>query len=175
MPPGDYSPAGMRAWRLARGLKEGEVTPEAVESDGEVLHRFTVEALPEFLLARVSEDEVMARAALPGPWNVDSETYAEYISNADNIPVISGGRWGGEASVFNDTKDALHVARWDPARVLAEVEAKLKIIDRHARVRFGKTRCHSCWDLEAEFPCLTLKALAIPYTDHEDYREEWKL
>lgn len=61
---------------------------------------------------------------------------------------------------------------------LAELEGKRLIVTRHARVRFGGTRCHCCWTNEYDtpmWPCTTLKALAIPYCEHEDFREEWKL
>lgn len=84
--------------------------------------------LVEFLLARITEDEAAAALASRGPWSVDSDTYAEYIGDADGQAVVSGSRWGGEASVFGDTDDALHIVRWNPARVLAECAAKRAII-----------------------------------------------
>lgn len=125
--------------------------------------------LAEFVLARVADDEAVAREASPGPWDVDSEVYAEYVSDADGLAVISGARWGGEASVFNDTDDALHLVRWHPARVLAECEAKRRIVaaitawlDEHSdedHVPAGDDAL--CW-------------LALPYADHPDYRAEWR-
>lgn len=65
-----------------------------------------------------------AGAATPGPWKVDDETYAETIYAADGFTaVVAGGRWGGEASVFNETADAAFIALLGPpvARALAEL------------------------------------------------------
>lgn len=59
-----------------------------------------------------------AGAATFGSWTVNDETYAEYISAADGTAVVSGGRWGDEAPVFNETADAIHIALWDPPTAL---------------------------------------------------------
>ncbi|GGK32137.1 hypothetical protein GCM10011583_74870 [Streptomyces camponoticapitis] len=49
---------------------------------------------------------------------------------------------------------ALHVALHDPARVLREIEAKRRILARHAR---------------DPWPCHDLRDLALPYADHPDF------
>ena len=85
--------------------------------------------LVEFLRARLDEDEATARAATVGPWTVNDPEFAEAIRSADGVDVVAGGRWGGEAPVFASTEDALHIARHDPARVLAETEAKRRLVD----------------------------------------------
>lgn len=64
---------------------------------------------------------------------------------------------------------AAHIARFDPARVLAECEAKRRVVTAIARwldahpdedhVPAGDDAL--CW-------------LALPYADHPDYREEWR-
>ena len=134
--------------------------------------------LVEFLLARIAEDESVAQEASPGPWRVDNERYAEYVSDKDGLAVISGGRWGDEASVFTDTDDALHLVRWHPARVLAECEAKRRIVGEHHRSGVSCPTC-SLGDEDGEVvywrdPCPTLRLLALPYADHPDYRQEWR-
>lgn len=54
-----------------------------------------------------------------------------------------------------------HIARHDPARVLAECEAKRRIVEWAS-------------DGEGEFHWSTVLApLAAVYADHPDYREEW--
>jgi hypothetical protein len=71
----------------------------------------------------------------------------------------------GPVDVVNDTdeygymddSDAAHIARHDPARVLADVKAKRAII--------GDEWSDPGWDV--------LCALASAYADHPDYREEW--
>lgn len=61
-------------------------------------------------------------AATPGPWTAD--TYAEAIYALDGAAVVSGSRWGGEASVFDHAPDADFIAHapTDIAALLAEVE-----------------------------------------------------
>jgi hypothetical protein len=69
-----------------------------------------------------------------------------------------------------DAAARAHVARLDPGRVLAEVEAKRRIIAEHHPV-------DPCDAHDASFdtiPCDTLLALASVYAEHPDYREEWK-
>lgn len=77
--------------------------------------------LAAWLLACVQTDEDAARAATAGPWTVNDTDYPESVYADDGaVCVIGGGRWGGEARVFEQDADALHIVRWDPARVLSE-------------------------------------------------------
>ena len=67
-----------------------------------------------------------------------------------------------------------------PAEVLAECEAKSRIVDLHVISGRGHGSCATCTDsdylgLVDEGPCDTLRALALPYADHADYRPEWML
>jgi hypothetical protein len=78
--------------------------------------------LVERLRAALDRTKQKARAATEGPWKVDNEAYAEAIYAADGTAVVAGGRWGGEASVFESTEDALHIASWDPNNVLRLIE-----------------------------------------------------
>jgi hypothetical protein len=150
--------------------------------------------LAEFLLARISEDE--AAAAGGEAWHVDNENYPTSITTA-------GGRWTGNGvHVFDPDEDALHIARWDPARVLAECDAKRRIIADHAAtdesyplvgyddqvITPSQPACRQCtdsnvaarvtenWDVAARViaPCDTVRFLALPYLGHPDYQEEWK-
>lgn len=131
--------------------------------------------LAAWLRAQLDEDERVARVASPGPWRVDSETYAEAIYGASDEAVIAGGRWGGEASVFDSTADAIHIARHDPARVLAEVAAKRKILELHpaAGLLSAPDLCGSCAAYPG--PCDTLRLLALPYAGMRGWREEWRV
>lgn len=74
---------------------------------------------PEVLRRAATLMRERAAAAVPGPWRIDNEIHAEAIYSANGTDVVSGGRWGGEASVFNDTADAIHIASWHPAVALA--------------------------------------------------------
>lgn len=61
---------------------------------------------------------------------------------------------------------------WGPARVLRELDAKRKIIAEHdvySRPLGERMDCQSY-----DFPCTTLRLLALPYADRPGYREEWR-
>jgi len=128
--------------------------------------------LVRWLREQIAEDRRIAEEACDGPWHVDDEGYAEAIYSADGTCVIGGGRWGGEASVFDSTEDALHVVRWDPARVLHEVEAKRRILDDYERYAAERRRAMGGWDSREVSPILT--ALALPYSNRPGYHEEWR-
>jgi hypothetical protein len=135
--------------------------------------------LVEFLRARLAEDEALAGEAPPGPWHIGNAVDPTQPCNVHTFPgarmVADGLNW----------LVAEHIARQNPARVLAEVEAKQQIIDAHkpSRPEYRPRRefvCETCstaqaWDGEAnEANCLTLRLLALPFASHPNYREEWK-
>lgn len=140
------------------------------------------EDLAVWLLEQIAEDEASARAATAGPWTVDNPRYVESIRADDGTTVIGGGRWGGEASVFDQDADALHITRWDPTRVLAECDAKREIIKLSAyhleawRHQEANPERVQFIDVEARgrHSDRTLKLMALPYVDREGYREEWR-
>lgn len=115
--------------------------------------------LTEFLLARIAEDEARARKI-----HADRcETPAETIADSMGRPM---GPWCD--------------CDWHVARVLAECEAKRRILELHSQPAFvatdgdednDYTRCGLCDEL---VPCDTLRALALPYADHDDFQEEWR-
>ena len=106
--------------------------------------------LPEFLTARLDEDEAVARSA----------------------------RW--HAVDYNSSENEAHGQRWDPARVLAEVEAKRRIVALHEPYSHGDLgdlclECAGGAGEGADWPCRTLRILASVYASHKDYRDEWAL
>lgn len=128
-------------------------------------------ALVTWLRAQLDVDERAAREATPGPWRVSA------FSTSGLADVE------GVTSAFGDyccsREDAEHMARWDPARVLAEVAAKRRVLDQHdamvaavqaaegtllagaAKVRLGAYR-------------FAAQCIALPYADRPGYREEWR-
>lgn len=106
--------------------------------------------LVEFLRQRLDEDERAAKAWLP-------------IGNPDAAA-------------------REHIARHDPARVLRDVEAKRAILRAHWRDNDGAGPvCYTCGDAdpntgkrEGEWPCETLRLLALPFADHKDFDESWR-
>lgn len=151
--------------------------------------------LADFLLARIAEDEERARAAAQGPW-----TWREYggRNGVDPVPYLTG-RGGDPATYAYDTEviepnhsgecgcrssctlelrvrveDREHIARHDPARVLAECEAKRRIVARHDAHLGHEPTPHIVPRLKWREGCDTLRLLALPYADHPDFREEWR-
>jgi hypothetical protein len=112
--------------------------------------------LAEFLRARLDEDEQTAKGLL---------TAARFL---DKEPDFYGA--GGPAA-------QTYWQRHDPARVLAEVDAKRRIIAAHHRSGRTCPRCSlGTEDGQVVFeldPCETLRLLALPYRGHADYRPEW--
>lgn len=109
--------------------------------------------IAEFLLARIEEDETAARAATEGPWrhNPAKVWYTDEgklaLARMGN-PFVTGGEefvGAGPDDGNNETTigvavtgpennpqsmfDAAHIARHDPARVLAECAVKRRIIE----------------------------------------------
>jgi len=121
-----------------------------------------------FLRARLDEDEQMARAAESKEWEGTCAVLDERGA------YVAVGPYAGDM----DKGSVAHIARWDPARVLAEVEAKRRIVELHPRVESrlmpGKFSdyCDGC---HAPWPCPTLQALVQPYADHLDYEPAWVL
>ena len=111
--------------------------------------------LTEFLLARIAEDEDHARWAQEG------------IDNQARLGIVL-------ATALT------HPDAMSPARVLAECEAKRRLVELH-----DKPHEHPCGRLEwigyraterveEDHGCRTLGLLALPYADHDDYRDEWR-
>ncbi|MER7077935.1 hypothetical protein SAMN02982929_07189 [Saccharopolyspora kobensis] len=122
-----------------------------------------------FIRARLDEDEQIARAASPGPWHTDAE--AQEVTAVDGISVCD---------VFALSNNQLratahHIARHDPARVLAEVDAKRRILalDETAS-SWTKGTAGATAGYAHAILSDTLRLLALPYADHPDYREEWR-
>jgi hypothetical protein len=148
------------------GLSEGSIDIPVAEvidnKDGSVtIAPHHTPSLTDFLLARIAEDEASAREASPGPWDCD-EIDDVWREDPDGQAHLVARRV--------TEGDAAHIARHDPARVLAECEAKRRIVGEHREQAGGG--CCVC--SRHEYPCPTLRYLALPYADHPDYREEWK-
>lgn len=86
------------------------------------------------------------------------------------------------AIVANSRCEHLHIVRWDPARVLAEVRSKREIVGLHGPFRLAQDQtvgCATCSyrddqdELCVQFPCATLRTLAQPYAGRPGWRAEW--
>jgi hypothetical protein len=119
----------------------------------------TETTLTDFLLARIAEDEQAALAASPGPWHLNAES-TEVIA-VDDIQVA-------EAFALSSPQlraTAEHISRHDPARVLAECDAKRQIIQWQDLEGGGFPR---------GFVDYMLRQLALPHAGHPDYDQRWR-
>jgi hypothetical protein len=119
----------------------------------------------EFLNARLDEDEAYARFAF-ADHNQAEPTWHEVRSGA-----VSLGDHEDELLTF-DAGTSRHIARHDPARVLAEVAAMRHLVDAHHPI--DPCDAHDPVTMESE-PCDTLLHLAAVHADHPDYDQEWRL
>jgi hypothetical protein len=146
-----------------------------------------VDDLIEFLRARLDDDEQVARAAGGDRWvERMGDVTSEALDKGDYGP---RGYWvasasfscEGEAEALHEGH-AAHIARHDPARVLAEVDAKRRILDEVVDEATGLDmsvdgdRRVGSRDTTTEpyLGTVLLRLLALPYADHPDYREEWR-
>lgn len=152
--------------------------------------------LSGWLLEQIAEDEQVARASQGDPARPGAGVWTRQCSHLDedfepekpghdNCCVVAG-----DITIYDEgghgPEDADHIARWDPARVLAECEVKRRLVKMHA-----DDQEHYCpsedagseyynymngWAEEKDNLqiCPTLKLLALPYADRPGYREEWK-
>ncbi|WP_406000710.1 DUF6221 family protein [Streptomyces sp. NBC_00829] len=144
--------------------------------------------LVAFLRARLDEDQQLADAAPPGPWDARPSdaadlwtvlgpygAYSRFNADEDVRTVtayrleVAGSDIG--AGGVRSREAAEHMARHDPARVLREVEAKRRIVEEA-----NLYLCDSgpLCGYRSKHGHNVLRLLALPYVDHPDYREEWR-
>lgn len=144
--------------------------------------------IEEFLPARIAEDEAVARAAALryGPkWSEDVR-FVQFDDDEHNLYVImdAEGREMMESAELSEWRATAHGARHDPARVLAECEAKRRVIeqageatsDRYSVIgEFCVGREETQEAMDTDPGDLILRALAAVYRDHPDYDPAWAI
>lgn len=149
----------------------------------------------EFLLTRIAEEEAAARAATGGGrWayeGLDSVAGGTLYDESWMIARLKSYRHetydyasrmphARPPDYIDADANGAHIIRWDPARVLAECEAKRRIVEVHqglsvalkwvkgetgeAIVRSGVATSEA-----------TLRFLAAVYADRPDYNPAWAL
>ncbi|WP_051362653.1 DUF6221 family protein [Amycolatopsis thermoflava] len=98
------------------------------------------------------------------------EARAEHLHEGQGCSAHSEFSWGYE---YN----AQDCDCGEPQRVLAEVDAKRQIVERCIGVIAEQNNHLIGLDEVGGIPLAedTLKLLALPYAEHPDYREEWRL
>jgi hypothetical protein len=128
------------------------------------------EGIAAFLAARLDEDEATAKAATEaeGQWFAPGPGAGEWsVRNNRAIVDCPAGVIAFDEGCPTDTQ-AAHIARHDPARVLRSVAA----------VRIILAACQHAGPWVAYTPEewleFALPLLAAIYSDHPDYRPQWK-
>jgi hypothetical protein len=136
--------------------------------------------IAEFLTARLDEDEAAAKSLhvidsrnwhtaewYDGEFDKDHQTARADLRSSTGSITAHGAL---------PRPVAEHVARWQPARVLAEIEAKRRIIARYAYRRSMQPEDGTApnrWDDLTRHYWEVCRDLAAPYADHPDYQPEW--
>lgn len=128
-----------------------------------------VVTLIEFLREQLDEDERLARRA-HGGWGPWSWTFDDRHREARSGGIVIYGERDPHGS---HTTTGAHIVRHDPARVIADIEAKRRIIDEH---HVTVTQQGDTYDVECEIcgwasddptsACLTVRLLALPYVTY---------
>lgn len=147
--------------------------------------------IAQFLAARLDEDEAAAEAAshyvLREKWHAVEWYDGEFVASGRrtahvDIHGLAGAPITSRGALRRE--DAEHIARHDPARVLAEVAAKRRVLARH----YGSTStplraiCEGCAynyaDIDPRYhldECPELRDLAAIYADHPDFDPSWRV
>lgn len=106
-----------------------------------------MDELVTWLRAQLDDDERVARQVMAEPVGF----YIEAETDATNIMTVGA-----------------YIHRWTPKRVLAEVDAKRRVIETCAFWLYEDDRGID--------PCAssTLRLLALPYADRPGYLDEWR-
>jgi hypothetical protein len=154
----------------------------------------TTQTLADWLLGCIAEDEAVARTASPGPWHTDGEE----VRAVDDITVCDAFALSGPQT--RATAD--HIARQDPAHVLAVCAAHRAIVELHESwpvLVEGPPQLESlgsdmtamtmrmarqiAWLTTAEYRARfgdeppaapMLRALALAYADRPGFQESWR-
>lgn len=135
-----------------------------------------------WLRAQLDDDERLAREAGPGPWL--AITTNDFTGGPDSALDL-GGPQGRVvlAGWFDDDPlrptEAEHIARWDPARVLAEIEAKRRILDDYDIVvsairRVDDVEGNQLLYARRDARMSDIRWLAQPYADRPGFPQEWR-
>lgn len=130
----------------------------------------TAPDLAAFLLARIEADEAAARVALAGPW--------VFGDDGHSLGQVTGGTFTiAVRDATAHTADLNHIARHNPARVLAECAARRTVVSMCSRGLSGRD-VEGASDDGDNGPWVaqqTLRALAQPYAGEPGWRDEWVL
>lgn len=142
--------------------------------------------IAEFLTARLDAEWQLAVAA-QGRYAGGEPWGPTWAYDREHFRVVIDGQTAVAAKDTRDV-DGEHIAYWDPARVLADIAAKRRIVERHgAFAPRGGSKLMGFWKICTEcgsgeeyqyptdWPCDTLRLLAALYADHPDFDPAWRI
>lgn len=131
--------------------------------------------IDEFLLARVAEDEAVARAAI-------AVSSADWVANNSLLMFLDHERSAlvlADVDHYSQDPAWFHVERHDPARVLAECEAKRRAVDAawcdHEFIEMDRGLGLDRDEMAErnDYPDI-IRILAAAYADHPDFDPTWR-
>ncbi|MEV5261761.1 DUF6221 family protein [Streptomyces anulatus] len=139
--------------------------------------------LVQFLRDRLAEDAKTALSAALGrskyaAWRAEeTDVYTQEVILSGHAHRVAdtGPTYPGADDYEEDAARAAHIARHDPARVLREVEAKRRILDSYLPDAVSADeQINEEWHTGSALADDLLCLLALPYSDHPDYRDDWR-
>jgi len=139
--------------------------------------------LIEFLRARLDERERKATPTtvmLCGPDNVAACIGPSGTGDCNADKGEPRGRWGSwEKPGATEAEIMAHQlthASAEQRYILADVESKRRMLDLHVANMYPPMGDLGaiCNHDERAYPCITVRLLALPYSDHPDYDEAWR-
>jgi hypothetical protein len=131
------------------------------------------QTLTAWLLERIAEDEAVALAA--GADGAASWTVPDPIRESGRVVSDRATVTYDEGSPT--AEDATHIARNDPARVLATCKAHRAIVEEYVKEQWVIEQGHRTdWTMAGQAAReTTIRALASIYADHESFDPRWAL
>lgn len=124
--------------------------------------------LSEFLLARIDEDESVARRPTPDEYE-SGDAYMFWHEDATDEVQWHTAHCGLRMGEYNEA------CQCDVrARVIAECEAKRQVVTLFECHPGADPRRGDLWNEYAGMNAM-LNALALPYADHPDFDDAWRV
>lgn len=122
--------------------------------------------LADFLAARLDEVAEIARRASDGSGRGRWQSLEGQVQAVDGGDIAVAG-----FAAFDDHRPLLpehadHIALHDPETVLAECDARRKVVDEFRRTDSDTDRFAGLF--------YALQCLALPFAAHAEYRAEWR-
>lgn len=139
------------------------------------------DGLASWLLEQIAEDERRAKAMAteyPTPWDVaDRGWMARVVADGPHFHEVIRVEQHQVSETAWLTDVIQHVETWNPDRVLAECDAKRKLVEFWSQAYTNPKDVAftgPVWDRVRANAQWTLRKLALPYADRPGYQEEWR-